>query len=31
MRKKGLELPAELAHLDDSGSAAQEATSLLAG
>ncbi len=31
MRRKGLELPPELAHLDDSGSAAQEASSLLAG
>lgn len=31
MRRKGLELPPELAHLDDPGSAAQEASSLLAG
>ncbi|MCU1631379.1 MAG: lipoic acid synthetase [Micrococcaceae bacterium] len=30
MRKKGLELPPELAHLDESGSAMQEASSLLA-
>jgi lipoic acid synthetase len=31
MRKKGLDLPPELAHLDESGSATQEASSLLAG
>lgn len=31
MRKKGLELPPELAHIEDSGSTLQEASSLLAG
>ncbi|WP_028278991.1 lipoyl synthase [Arthrobacter sp. H5] len=31
MRRKGLELPPELAHIEDSGSTAQEASSLLAG
>ena len=31
MRRKGLELPAELSHLDDPGTASQEAASLLAG
>jgi lipoic acid synthetase len=31
MRKKGLELPPELAHIEDSGSTLQEASSLMAG
>ncbi|NJC22111.1 lipoic acid synthetase [Arthrobacter pigmenti] len=31
MRKKGLELPPELAHIEDSGSTLQEASSLIAG
>ena len=31
MRQKGLELPPKLAHLDEPGSASQEASSLLAG
>lgn len=31
MRKKGLELPPELAHIEDSGTTLQEATSLMVG
>ena len=31
MRKKGLELPPELAHIEDSGSTLQEASSLIPG
>jgi lipoic acid synthetase len=31
MRKKGLELPPELAHIEDSGSTLQEASTLMAG
>jgi lipoic acid synthetase len=31
MRKKGREIPAELAHIESSGTTRQEASSLLAG